>query len=147
MQRQETLSVWSPELDDEVFTVESDGHQWEAITTITDDGEEKHIGSRPTGSRVTFEFHFPTADTDAEPVLESLLSADGFKHSSTKMNGQYTVFDMEYNSAFDTGCETDRKIVVHTKRNATAETMRKIYTTLTGIVDTRVRVIRYYYEY
>lgn len=147
MQRQETVSVWSPELDDDVFIVDSDGHEWEAITTITDDGEEKHIGSRPTGSRVTFEFHFPTADTDAEDVLETLLSADQIEHSQTKMNGQYTAFDMEYNSAFDTGCETNRKIVIHTKRNTTAETIQKLYTNITDLLDTRVRVIRYYYEY
>lgn len=147
MQRSETISVWSPDLDDDVFTVDSDGHEWEAITTINDDGEEEHIGSRPTGSRVSFEFHFPTADNIAEDVLETVLEIESFKHSPTKMNGLYTVFDMKYDSAFDIGCESDEKIVVHTKRNTTADTIKTLYTEINTIIERRVRVIKYYYEY
>jgi len=145
MKRQETLSVWSPQEDDAIFIVDCDGYQRESITTV-EDSEEKHIGSRPTGSRVTFEYNFPNADSQAKTVLKELLTDAKLEHSPEKMNGIYTVFDLEYDSAFDIGCETNSKIVLHAKRNTTPETIYKIYTTLTAEIDAPIQLIRHRYE-
>jgi len=143
MKRKETISVWNPKILDEVFGVDCDGRQLESITKETDSGQ-KHIGSRPTGSRVTFEIQFPNAEQDSESMLNEIIEITDFKHSPQKHNGQFTIYDMEFNSAFDIGCETDSKIVLHAKQNTKAESIKKVYNLIKN-KKTTVQVIRYKY--
>lgn len=142
MYRTERTTVWDPDDDDAVFTVDIDGTQRDAITT--DNGE--HIGTTLSGDRVTFEFNFPQSDVDAKTVFETLLTIDTFESGPQGQENRSIVYDMEYDGAFDIGRENEHKLVVHPKRNCSADTMRTIYQNIQNSTGSHVQVIRYWYE-
>lgn len=137
MDRRETIEVWNPDPDDDVFTVDTNGTSFEQLTD--EDGE--YVGRRLTGDSVSFDFHFPTADVASEDLLEELLEIESFEYGSAIMDGQTVVYDLEHDSAFNIGCETETQIVVHTKANTTRPTIQKLYTELTSLLDVPVRVV------
>lgn len=138
MNRRETIEVWNPDDDDEVFTVETEGTSFEQIT----DDEGEYIGRTMTGDSVSFDFHFPTADVDSETVLNELLENSSFEYGDAVMDGQTIVYDMENDSAFDIGCESESQIVVHTKQNTTRLTVQKVYEEVVSTLEVPVRVVK-----
>lgn len=141
MNRTERVTVWNPELTDEIFEVSIDGIQREQITT--DDSE--YIGTALSGDRVTFEIRFPTADETAHDILPNIISNEAYETGPYKQDERYVVYDLETDGAFDIGCEDDETIVVHPKRNCTAETIQSIYKAVESAVSARIQIVRYWY--
>lgn len=142
MNRTERTTVWNPSVTDEVFEVSISGVQRNQMTA--EDGE--YIGTALSGDRVTFEFRFPTADETADTVLQTIISEDSYEKSPQMQDDRYVVYDLDTDGAFDIGCEDAETVVVHPKRNCTAETMQSIYTTVQSAVSARVQVVRFWYE-
>lgn len=146
MKRQEKISVWSPEMDDDVFIVDCNGKEFEPIMKEQDDGTIEQVGSQRTGNSVTFEYHFPTSDIAAEDIIQTILDETDLQHSPTKMNGLYTVYDMKWDGAFDIGCENENRIVIHAKPNTQSETIKRTYKIVKQAIS-NIQVIRYRCEY
>lgn len=142
MTRQETIKVWNPDPDDDIFTINIQGVQHDAITN--EDGD--YVGQQPSGDIITYEFNFPTADKTSEEVLETLLDTPHFTVGSSVIENSYVVYDSENHSAFDTGCEGDQAIAIHPKQNTDRETLLYIYKQIQNQVD-QVQVRRFYHKF
>lgn len=144
MNRQETISVWSPELQDTVFQVNTNGVSWKSVGT-NDDGES--IGARPTGDSTSIEFSFPNATNLSENLINKLLDNENYQYGHGAIEHSYTVYDMKHDSVFTIGREGDTKIVIHAKETTKSGSIKDLYTQLRELLDAPIQVIKYTHEY